>query len=65
LDARLGGNVQPIRGPLREYKALVVAGIEWIGDDARDDVPFVREMHGCTVVIMPRNNFTDLGLQRR
>ena len=46
------------KGSDAKYEALVVdAGIEWIGDDASDDVPFVREMHGRTVVIMPRNNF--------
>lgn len=41
-----------------KYKALVTdAKVDWIGDDASDDVPFVREMYDRQVVIMPRNNF--------
>jgi len=46
------------KGSDEKYKALVDdAKVEWIGDDASDDVPFVREMFGRKVVIMPRNNF--------
>jgi peptidoglycan/xylan/chitin deacetylase (PgdA/CDA1 family) len=46
------------KGSDAKYEALVTqANVAWIGDDASDDVPFVREMHGRNVVIMPRNNF--------
>lgn len=46
------------KGSDAKYRALVTeAKVEWIGDDASDDVPFIREMHGRKIVIMPRNNF--------
>ena len=46
------------KGSDAKYQALVTeAKVSWIGDDASDDVPFVREMFGRNVVIMPRNNF--------
>jgi len=46
------------KGSDAKYAALVnEAKVEWIGDDASDDVPFVREMYGRKIVIMPRNNF--------
>jgi peptidoglycan/xylan/chitin deacetylase (PgdA/CDA1 family) len=46
------------KGSEARYKALVTeAKVDWIGDDASDDVPFIREMHGRKIVIMPRNNF--------
>ena len=46
------------KGSDAKYDALVnTAKVAWIGDDASDDVPFVREMYGRNVVIMPRNNF--------
>lgn len=46
------------KGSDAKYETLVKeAKVDWIGDDASDDVPFVREMHGRNVVIMPRNNF--------
>jgi allantoinase len=46
------------KGSDAKYKALVTeAKVDWIGDDASDDVPFIQEMHGRKIVIMPRNNF--------
>jgi peptidoglycan/xylan/chitin deacetylase (PgdA/CDA1 family) len=46
------------KGSDAKYKSLVTeVKVNWIGDDASDDVPFVREMYGRDVVIMPRNNF--------
>jgi hypothetical protein len=36
---------------------MVDEGFLWNGDDASDDVPYVREVKGKKLVILPRVNF--------
>jgi allantoinase len=48
-------------GSMGDHNTLIaqhaVGGMTWNGDDASDDVPFIREVDGTRYAILPRNNF--------
>ena len=46
------------KGSAEKLHVLVdESDIRWLGDDASDDVPFLRKVGNKTIVMMPRNNF--------
>lgn len=45
-------------GTERTLEYMVDEGFLWNGDDASDDVPYVREVKGKKLVILPRVNFS-------
>jgi peptidoglycan/xylan/chitin deacetylase (PgdA/CDA1 family) len=45
------------KGSANKFRILIEeSNVRWIGDDASDDVPFLRRIDGKTIVMMPRNN---------
>ncbi len=44
-------------GTERTFEFMIQEGFLWNGDDASDDVPFVRQINGSPLVIVPRVNF--------
>jgi len=44
-------------GTSKTLEYMVQEGFVWNGDDASDDNPFVRTIHGKSLVILPRINF--------
>jgi peptidoglycan/xylan/chitin deacetylase (PgdA/CDA1 family) len=44
-------------GTSKTLEYMVQEGFLWNGDDASDDVPFVREVNGKSLVMLPRINF--------
>jgi len=46
------------KGSPNKFRVLIEeSNVRWIGDDASDDVPFIRRVDGKAIVMMPRNNF--------
>jgi allantoinase len=44
------------RGSDMMLEILVENGLTWTGDDASDDIPWVRKINGKPIVILPRTN---------
>jgi peptidoglycan/xylan/chitin deacetylase (PgdA/CDA1 family) len=44
-------------GTFKTLEYMVQEGFLWNGDDASDDLPFVRRINGKPLVILPRINF--------
>lgn len=44
-------------GTSKTLQYMVQEGFLWNGDDASDDVPFVKKINGKTLVMLPRINF--------
>jgi allantoinase len=52
------------KGSANKFRVLIEeSNVRWIGDDASNDVPFLRRVEGKTIVMMPRNNFPANDLQ--
>jgi len=52
------------QGSPSKFRVLIEeSDVRWIGDDASDDVPFIRKVEGKSIVMMPRNNFPANDLQ--
>lgn len=46
------------KGSPSKFRTLIEkSDVRWIGDDASNDVPFIRKVDGKALVMMPRNNF--------